>query len=202
MTSAVCQSRALGDGVPSCRPRPASSLRGGALREVTLCRIAARRKYDAPQRSRELADAAIEPLSIAGARGFSHPRVDRHAGVPAGTTFVLPPHPKSVVAGGSRPHNGIGHRRFIDDERTHDADRRPSDILGRWRARQAVMLSGTEPWLTRSKARFELMLGAGRQLAAEIRPPGAHTQPARQGLHPTHPATQRVGATTRPVSRP
>src|ERR1700758_2948794 len=46
----------------------------------------ATRKRDAQRRRRELCDAAIQVLAEHGSRGLSHPRVDRQAGVPNGTT--------------------------------------------------------------------------------------------------------------------
>src|ERR1700755_2543082 len=45
-----------------------------------------RRKPNAEERRRNLCDAAIELLAEDGARGVTHLRVDRRAGVPDGTT--------------------------------------------------------------------------------------------------------------------
>ena len=46
----------------------------------------ARRKHNAAERRRQLADAAIELLGQDGVHGVSHPKVDARAGVPRGTT--------------------------------------------------------------------------------------------------------------------
>ena len=45
-----------------------------------------RRKPNVEQRRRDLCDAAIELLAAGGARGVTHLRVDRHAGLADGTT--------------------------------------------------------------------------------------------------------------------
>src|SRR3954465_13211567 len=52
----------------------------------TLSAIATPRRRDGQQRRRELCDAAIYVLAEHGSHGLSHPRVDRQAGVPNGTT--------------------------------------------------------------------------------------------------------------------
>lgn len=44
------------------------------------------RKRDGDERRRELCDAAIQVLAELGSRGLTHGQVDRHAGVPDGTT--------------------------------------------------------------------------------------------------------------------
>jgi DNA-binding transcriptional regulator YbjK len=46
-----------------------------------------RRKPNVEQRRRDLCDAAIELLAADGARGVTHLRVDRRAGVADGTSF-------------------------------------------------------------------------------------------------------------------
>ncbi len=53
---------------------------------VKIFRITARRKYNAPQRRRDLCDAAIDVLGNFGSRGLTHAKVDQRAGLPAGTT--------------------------------------------------------------------------------------------------------------------
>ena len=120
--------------------------------------IATRRKYNAAQRRRDLADAAVDLLGTHGSRGLSHPRVDRHAGVPDGTTSFY-----------FRTRNALLHavaERITDldladltmlSELGHD-DAGYSGTLGLARL---VMLSGTEPYLTRTRARLEILLSAG-----------------------------------------
>ena len=46
-----------------------------------------RRKPNADARRRELCDAAIQLLADEGAKGLSHPKVDRYAEVPNGSTY-------------------------------------------------------------------------------------------------------------------
>src|SRR6185437_14508892 len=54
--------------------------------EVGVRRITSRRTPDGHQRRRDLCDAAIQLLADRGAKGLSHPQVDRQAGVPDGST--------------------------------------------------------------------------------------------------------------------
>lgn len=117
-----------------------------------------RRKYNATQRRKDLADAAIELLGTNGARGLSHPRVDRHAGVPAGTTsFYFRTRKALVHAAASR----ITELDLADlsmlSELAEDGSAGYSGTMGMARL---VMLSGTEPYLTRTRARFEVVLSA------------------------------------------
>src|SRR5262249_36596464 len=59
----------------------------GAAANIRYCGcIARRRKHNAPERRLLLTDAVIELLGTDGIHGVSHPKVDRQAGVPAGTT--------------------------------------------------------------------------------------------------------------------
>ncbi|KAA0107782.1 TetR family transcriptional regulator [Mycolicibacterium sp. P1-5] len=97
-------------------------------------------------------------LGSNGARGLSHPRVDQHAGVPAGTTsFYYRTRKALVQAVASR----ISELDIADlsmlTELAHDDSLGYSGTLGLARL---VMLSGTEPYLTRTRARFEVILNA------------------------------------------
>jgi AcrR family transcriptional regulator len=124
--------------------------------------IAARRSYNAPQRRRDIADAAIVLLGSDGAHGLSHPRVDQKAGLPAGTTSYHFPTRQALV-------HGIAERITELDvadlalaaglDADGDGDGHFSGTLGFARL---VMFSATDPGLTRARARHELALAARR----------------------------------------
>ena len=108
-----------------------------------------------------MCDAAIELLGEGGARGLSHPKVDQRAGVPAGTTSFY-----------YRTRHALVHALA---ERLTDLDsadlnrmtelRNPDEscvFSGTAGLASMVMISAQEPWLTRTRARYELLLQAGR----------------------------------------
>jgi AcrR family transcriptional regulator len=136
--------------------------------------ISNRRKYNAPQRRQDLADAAIQVLGNYGARGLTHAKVDEHAGLPDGTTSYY------FRTRGALQLAIIDRLNEIDtgalsmmSELAHDDQAGYSGTLG---IARLVMLSGTEPWLTRSRARFELILETRRNadVAARIVDYGQH----------------------------
>jgi DNA-binding transcriptional regulator YbjK len=120
----------------------------------------ARRKHDAPERRRRLADAAIELLGTNGARGLSHPKVDRHAGVPPGSTsFYFRTRKALLQAAATR----LTELDVADLSSMAELSRDDSAAFaGTAGLARIVMYSATEPWLTRAKARYELMLLGSR----------------------------------------
>jgi AcrR family transcriptional regulator len=121
--------------------------------------ITARRTNNGPLRRQTLADAAIEVLGTQGVRGLSHPRVDKHAGMPAGTTSYYFRTRKALWQAVADRVNALDTADLtLMSELAHSDDAGYSGTLGLARL---VILSGTEPWLTRSRARQELAL-AGR----------------------------------------
>jgi DNA-binding transcriptional regulator YbjK len=130
--------------------------------------IAERRKHNAPERRLQLADAAIELLGANGARGVSHPKVDQHAGVPPGSTsFYFRTRHALLLAAAKR----LNELDIADLSRMSELSQDDSsDFSGAIGLARLVMYSAEEPWLTRSKARYELMLHASRdaQLAATL----------------------------------
>jgi DNA-binding transcriptional regulator YbjK len=118
------------------------------------------RKYNAVQRRRELCDAALELLANDGARGLSHPKVDRHAGMPAGTTSAYYRTRKALLIGAAQRMSDLDAADLTRmAELTDSDDRRFSGTLG---LATMVVMSGQPPWLTRTKARHELVALAGR----------------------------------------
>ena len=125
------------------------------------CRsITARRRYNAPLRRRQLTDAAIDLLGTEGARGLSHPRVDQRAGVPAGTASYYFRTRKALLKAAAER---IGELDFADLSMMAElADGDNAEYSGTIGLARLVMLSGTEPRLTRSRARYELTLAGHR----------------------------------------
>ncbi|OBG40050.1 TetR family transcriptional regulator [Mycobacterium alsense] len=127
-----------------------------------------RRKPNPTERRRDLCDAAIQLLAHDGAKGLSHLKVDRRAGVPDGTTsFYFRTRSALLRAVAERlaeldlaslqsVADGSGGRRR--------SARHPSPS----RLSQVVIQAGSEPQLSRTKARYELTMQATRdaELAA------------------------------------
>jgi AcrR family transcriptional regulator len=133
-----------------------------------------RRKYNAPQRRQDLADAAIQVLGNYGARGLTHAKVDEHAGLPEGTTsYYFRTRGALQLAIIDRLNELDTGALEMMSELAHDDKFGYSGTLG---IARLVLLSGTEPWLTRSRARFELILETRRNadIAAKIVDYGQH----------------------------
>ncbi|WP_230987238.1 TetR/AcrR family transcriptional regulator [Mycolicibacter heraklionensis] len=120
-----------------------------------------RRKSDPQRRRRQLCDAAIELLGADGARGLSHPKVDRRARMPAGTTsFYFRTRKALMHAVAARVTElDLADLRAMS-ELADDGDGLVSGTLG---LATMVVLAGTAPWVTRTRARYELAMEAGRE---------------------------------------
>jgi DNA-binding transcriptional regulator YbjK len=127
-----------------------------------------KRRPGADQRRRELCDAAIELLAQDGARGLTHLRVDRRAGVADGSTsFYF--HTRADLL--RAVTNRVVSQDVADFEAAMDAaraaDRDQEETLLSQLAEQA-MRTAVEPERSRARARFELMMMSQRdpELAA------------------------------------
>lgn len=122
--------------------------------------VALRRKPNPQQRRRELCDAAVELLGADGPRGLSHPKVDERAGVPPGTTsFYFRTRKALLQAVAAR----ITELDMADlATMSHVAHDGSGGYAGTAGLATMVTMAGTQPLLTRTKARFELTLHAGR----------------------------------------
>lgn len=119
-----------------------------------------RRSPDGRQRRRELCDAAIELLAEHGAKGLSHPRVDKQAGVPDGSTsYYFRTRNALVHAVAER----VAELDLADLRSVLDADGSPQDAVSKLAA--VVMKSLTDDGLARTRARIELLLQASRDPA-------------------------------------
>jgi DNA-binding transcriptional regulator YbjK len=125
--------------------------------------IANRRTPDGQQRRRELCDAAIQLLADRGAKGLSHPQVDRRAGVPDGSTsYYFRTRNALVRAVAER----VAELDLADLLSVTEADTtRSSHEAAAAKLAAVVMKSLTGDGLTRTRARIELLLQASRDPA-------------------------------------
>lgn len=118
-----------------------------------------RRKPNVEQRRRDLCDAAIELLAADGARGVTHLRVDRRAGVADGTTSFYYQTRSALLRGAIERVLELDAADFTAAmDATGDGE---VDTLLSGLAEQA-MRTAVEPERTRARARFELMMIAAR----------------------------------------
>jgi DNA-binding transcriptional regulator YbjK len=115
-----------------------------------------RRKPNAEQRRRELCDAAIELLAEDGARGMTHLRVDRRAGVADGTTSFYFQTRSALLRGATDRVIQLDVADFTATMGEVDKE----SLLSRL-AEQA-MRTAVEPERSRARARFELLMVAAR----------------------------------------
>jgi DNA-binding transcriptional regulator YbjK len=127
-----------------------------------------RRRPSAEQRRRDLCDAAIELLAQDGARGLTHLRVDRRAGVADGSTsFYF--HTRADLL---RAVTKRGVSQDVADfgaamaaAKAADEDQKETLLS---RLAEQAMRTAVEPERSRARARFELMMMSQRdpELAA------------------------------------
>jgi len=118
-----------------------------------------RRKHNVEQRRRDLCDAAIELLAADGARGVTHLRVDRRAGLPDGTTSFYYQTRAALLRGAIDRVIELDVADFTGALDATD-DGKADSLLSRL-AEQA-MRTAVEPERSRARARFELMMIASR----------------------------------------
>jgi DNA-binding transcriptional regulator YbjK len=122
-----------------------------------------RRKPNPTERRRDLCDAAIHLLAQDGAKGLSHLKVDRRAGVPDGTTsFYFRTRSALLRAVAERLADlDLATLQSVADG-ADGADGHPNQPS---RLSQVVIQAGNEPQLSRTKARYELTMQATRDPA-------------------------------------
>lgn len=126
----------------------------------TLSGIATPRKRDGQQRRRELCDAAIQVLAEQGSRGLSHPRVDRQAGVPDGTTSYYYRTRAALLRGVAERVAELDTANLLSV--TEESTKSDSPF---GRIAQLVMMQGHGAGLMLNKARHELLLASTRDPA-------------------------------------
>lgn len=121
-----------------------------------------RRKPNPLERRRDLCDAAIRLLAHDGAKGLSHLKVDREAGVPDGTTsFYFRTRSALLRAAAERlAELDLATLQSVADDGS-SGPHQPSPS----RLSQVVIQAGAEPQLSRTKARYELTMQATRDSA-------------------------------------
>ncbi|MEB4211485.1 TetR/AcrR family transcriptional regulator [Mycobacterium sp. 94-17] len=120
-----------------------------------------RRKPNPAERRRDLCDAAIRLLADDGAKGLSHLKVDRKAGVPDGTTsFYFRTRSALLRAAAERSAElDLAELQAIAD--SSDTGEHPAPS----RLSQVVIQAGSDPQLYRTRARYELTMQATRDPA-------------------------------------
>lgn len=123
----------------------------------TVMSISTPRKRNGDERRRELCDAAIQVLAEHGSRGLTHGRVDRHAGVPDGTTSYYYRTRAALLRGvGKRVADmDVANLRSVSDEPLDPQS--PFSHLA-----QLVIIQAHGAGLALNRARHELILGAAR----------------------------------------
>jgi DNA-binding transcriptional regulator YbjK len=126
-----------------------------------------RRKPNLEQRRRELCDAAIQLLAADGVKGVSHLKVDRKAGVPGGTTsFYFRTRSALLHAVAARVAE-LDLKELAAATKPSPASNGSGTQPGPSGLAVLVIRSATGARLTRTKARNELALQAGRDPVLE-----------------------------------
>ncbi|MGB8791148.1 MAG: TetR family transcriptional regulator [Mycobacterium sp.] len=130
-----------------------------------------KRRPHAQQRRRELCDAAIELLAQDGARGLTHLRVDRRAGVADGSTsFYFHTRADLLRAVTDRvvSQDVADFEAAMTAAKAADGDQEATLLS---RLAEQAMRTAVEPERSRARARFELMMMSQRdpELAAVFR---------------------------------
>ncbi len=121
-----------------------------------------RRRHDGEGRRQQLCDAAIELLAQDGARGLTHLRVDRRAGVADGSTSFYFSTRAALVRAVT---NRVVSQDLDDFEAAKEAAEATDDDRGETllsMLAEQSMLTAVEPGRSRARARFELMMMAQR----------------------------------------
>ena len=122
-----------------------------------------RRRPNPAERRRELCDSAIQLLAVGGAKGLSHLKVDRKAGVADGTTSFYFRTRSALLRGVAErlAELDLANLQLVADSAAAQPSS-PSQLS------VMVIQSGSEPQLSLTKARYELAMQATRdpELAA------------------------------------
>ncbi len=116
-----------------------------------------RRKANSEERRSLLCDTAIQLLAHDGAKGLSHPKVDQRAGLPAGSTSFYFRTRAALLLATTRRVCELDLADLSAALQPRDGDQGDISPLA-----ALIMLSAQEPRLSRTKARFELILQANR----------------------------------------
>ncbi|BBZ44221.1 TetR/AcrR family transcriptional regulator [Mycobacterium parmense] len=124
--------------------------------------VAKRRRPNPGERRRDLCDAAIQLLADDGAKGLSHLKVDRKAGVPDGTTsFYFRTRSALLRAVAER----LAELDLAELQSVADSSDGRGEDPSPSRLSQVVIQAGREPQFSRTRARYELTMQAARDPA-------------------------------------
>jgi DNA-binding transcriptional regulator YbjK len=119
-----------------------------------------KRRLNAEERRRVLCDAAIEVLAQEGARGLTHRKVERRAGLPDGTTSSYFPTRSALLRATAER---VAELDVADFEAvTTQPSSQATAATALSLLAEMVMRSAAGPALNRSRARYELALHARR----------------------------------------
>ncbi|WP_077077147.1 TetR/AcrR family transcriptional regulator [Mycobacterium numidiamassiliense] len=119
-----------------------------------------KRRLNAEERRRVLCDAAVEVLAQEGARGLTHRKVERRAGLPDGTTSSYFPTRSALLRATAER---VAELDVADFEAvTTQPSSEPAAATTLSLLAEMVMRSAAGPALNRSRARYELALHAHR----------------------------------------
>ena len=119
-----------------------------------------KRKANVEERRRVLCDAAIEILALEGARGLTHRKVERQAGLPDGTTSSYFPTRSALLQATAARVAELDAAEFEAVTRVLPKSETATTTLSL--LAQMVMRSATGIGLDRSRARYELAFHSHR----------------------------------------
>jgi AcrR family transcriptional regulator len=126
-----------------------------------IASVESKRKHNAAERRRLLCDAAFELLADEGPRGLSPLKVDRHAGLPDGTTSFYYRTRAALLHGVADQLVRYDAEAFT--EAFKDAPNSTGTAIARTLAGQILAIRD-EPQRSRTRARLELTMSARRDI--------------------------------------
>lgn len=138
---------------------------GGAFSLGYTARVAMKRKANVEERRRVLCDAAIEILAQEGARGLTHREVERHAGLPDGTTSSYFRTRSALLRATAERVAELDVADFEATMRQMPVSETATNPTTLALLAEMAMRQAAGPGLDRSRARYELALHAHRDAA-------------------------------------
>ena len=120
------------------------------------------RTPNADERRRQLCDAAIELLAERGARGLTHLKVDRRAGVADGTTSAYYRTRAALLYGVAARIVDLDMAELTSVAEESSSAAVPNVTPGTSEIGRLIMRASSSEGLTRTRARYELLLLAAR----------------------------------------
>ncbi len=121
-----------------------------------------KRKADVEGRRRVLCDAAIQLLADEGAKGLTHRKVERQAGLPDGTTSSYFPTRSALLRATAERVAELDAADFETVMQQHDSSETTTTVTSLSVLAEMAFRSATGSGLERSRARYELAFHAHR----------------------------------------